>query len=113
LSAFWEISDKRNGAELGEKSALNAALTYFRNAAPKHTSDEEESLFPRLRASEAAIECLERLESDHQTASWDHDSFRWRLQCCRRKSTQQLAGKWRTAGEFENDPRSFAFICGQ
>ena len=29
--------------------ALESALRYFREAAPKHTADEEESLFPRLR----------------------------------------------------------------
>jgi hypothetical protein len=28
------------------------ALDYFRNAAPRHTADEEESLFPRLRQIE-------------------------------------------------------------
>ena len=29
--------------------ALESALRYFSQAAPKHTADEEESLFPRLR----------------------------------------------------------------
>ena len=31
------------------RPALESALRYFREAAPKHTADEEESLFPRLR----------------------------------------------------------------
>src|ERR1051326_1445739 len=31
------------------RAALNSALRYFREAAPKHTADEEQSLFPRLR----------------------------------------------------------------
>ena len=31
------------------RAALETALRYFREAAPKHTADEEESLFPRLR----------------------------------------------------------------
>src|SRR5579864_2122594 len=31
------------------RSALESALRYFRESAPKHTADEEESLFPRLR----------------------------------------------------------------
>ena len=30
--------------------ALEAALAYLATAAPRHTADEEESLFPRLRA---------------------------------------------------------------
>jgi hemerythrin-like domain-containing protein len=75
LAILVTISEKWNGAELTaeERTALDTALAYFRNAAPKHTSDEEDSLFPRLRASQAALECLERLESDHQTASQDHE----------------------------------------
>jgi hypothetical protein len=31
------------------RAALETALRYFREAAPKHTADEEESRFPRLR----------------------------------------------------------------
>jgi hemerythrin superfamily protein len=31
------------------RAALESALPYFQEAAPKHTADEEESLFPRLR----------------------------------------------------------------
>lgn len=31
------------------RTALESALRYFRESAPKHTADEEESLFPRLR----------------------------------------------------------------
>ena len=30
------------------RQSLETALRYFREAAPKHTADEEESLFPRL-----------------------------------------------------------------
>ena len=33
---------------------MQTALVYFRQAAPKHTADEEESLFPRLRGREEA-----------------------------------------------------------
>ena len=32
------------------RTALEGALRYFAVGAPKHTRDEEESLFPRLRA---------------------------------------------------------------
>ena len=54
--------------------ALQAALVYFRQAAPKHTADEEESLFPRLRGREeaelrSALSTLDRLEKDHDTVS--------------------------------------------
>lgn len=57
--------------------ALTVALRYFREAAPKHTADEEESLFPRLCAvrdaeAEAALAQLEQLEKDHQWADALH-----------------------------------------
>jgi len=59
------------------QQALDAALRYFREAAPKHTADEEESLFPRLRQishpeMEAAICKLEPLEHDHRRANGLH-----------------------------------------
>ncbi|SRR5579864_810611 len=54
--------------------ALQTALVYFRQAAPKHTADEEESLFPRLRGRDeaelrSALSALDRLEKDHDTVS--------------------------------------------
>jgi len=53
------------------RQSLDAALRYFREAAPKHTADEEESLFPRLRRIEdsnvaAMFSGLEPLEEDHR-----------------------------------------------
>jgi len=57
--------------------ALTSALHYFREAAPKHTADEEESLFPRLRRVQnpevkAALTYLEELEKDHCWATSVH-----------------------------------------
>ena len=59
------------------RAALESALRYFREAAPKHTADEEESLFPRLRQSsdpgaKTALEKLEPLEHDHLLAASLH-----------------------------------------
>jgi hemerythrin-like domain-containing protein len=53
------------------------ALRYFHEAAPKHTKDEEESLFPRLRQIhnpqvESALSTLEALEDDHRRADALH-----------------------------------------
>ncbi len=59
-----------------ERESLEKALAYFRNSAPKHTADEEDSLFPRLRNSEDAqadLSCLAELEEDHQAAARDHE----------------------------------------
>jgi hemerythrin-like domain-containing protein len=49
-------------------------LRYFAQAAPKHTADEEESLFPRLRQIQnpeiqAAFSRLEQLEDEHRWAA--------------------------------------------
>src|SRR5579863_1509442 len=53
----------------GDRSSLETALRYFRESAPLHTADEEESLFPRLRQMlhadvESTIERLTPLEDD-------------------------------------------------
>lgn len=75
LGVLIRICQKGNGGAMqaDQRAALETALTYFRNAAPKHTADEENSLFPRLRAAESALECLDRLEGDHLAASRDHE----------------------------------------
>lgn len=54
--------------------ALESALRYFAEAAPKHTADEEESLFPRLRQLDnpdlrSALEKMDKLEHDHRWAA--------------------------------------------
>ena len=56
------------------RKALQGALEYFRSAAPKHTEDEEEDLFPMLRLGDRreSSEALERLEGDHARASAWH-----------------------------------------
>lgn len=56
---------------------LQKALNYFDKAAPRHTADEEESLFPRLRATRdpsaaQALECLSQLERDHEMTAAHH-----------------------------------------
>src|SRR5579864_145998 len=61
----------------GARSALESALRYFRESAPKHTADEEESLFPRLRQIqdpeiENALASLDALEADHHKANTLH-----------------------------------------
>jgi hemerythrin-like domain-containing protein len=55
------------------RRSLDLALRYFREAAPKHTADEEESLFPRLRRIQLpemqhALAQLDALEQDHRWA---------------------------------------------
>ena len=70
------------------RRALEASLQYFRESAPKHTADEEESLFPRLlnRAgseSNQISDLLDRLNADHRSLIESHEQVdeigRWWL----------------------------------
>src|SRR6476659_9324307 len=56
------------------RSALESGLRYFRESAPKHTADEEESLFPRLRQIqdseiENALASLDALQAVNNLAA--------------------------------------------
>src|SRR5689334_17369939 len=74
MRALEEIAKRVEGSPDHEtRAGLETALRYFREAAPKHTADEEESLFPRLRGArsarlETAFSKLEELEGDHRWA---------------------------------------------
>jgi hemerythrin-like domain-containing protein len=72
LEAIAEVIDPPATEETCR--ALESALRYFGQAAPKHTADEEESLFPRLRQIEhpevqSAFSRLEQLEEEHRWAA--------------------------------------------
>lgn len=59
------------------RQALESALRYFREAAPKHTADEEISVFPRLRRSDdsevkGALAMLDSLEQEHRRVNELH-----------------------------------------
>jgi iron-sulfur cluster repair protein YtfE (RIC family) len=74
-----------------EAAVLDNALRYFREAAPKHTADEEASLFPRLRGIDdselqKALAHLDRLETDHRQAEPLHEEV------------EQLGQKWLSEG---------------
>lgn len=61
----------------GHRVTLEKALKYFRESAPRHTADEEESLFPRLREMEdpRIVELFARidnLETEHRWADQRH-----------------------------------------
>src|ERR1019366_6077909 len=72
LQAVAQVIDQSPAEETSR--ALASALRYFTQAAPKHTADEEESLFPRLRRLhdpeiESAFSKLKQLEEDHRWAA--------------------------------------------
>lgn len=105
LGVLKRVEARFGASQLTEdaRRALEASLNYFANAAPRHTADEEQSLFPRMRASECsdarvvAME-LDRLERDHRWGEANHALVerlvrQWlamgRIDDQRRKSLQQ------------------------
>jgi hemerythrin-like domain-containing protein len=79
LSVLLQVSTAAHGGPLNneQRTALETALRYFREAAPKHTADEEQTLFPRLRQMDrpevkAVLARVESLEQDHVRADGSH-----------------------------------------
>src|SRR5215471_21319835 len=72
LQVLRTISVDGGGKELTneQRVALDTSLRYFREAAPLHTRDEEESLFPRMLTrgdSQRLAELLVPLNADHRS----------------------------------------------
>ncbi len=64
----------------GQRHALKSALRYFREAAPLHTLDEEESLFPRMLKFQnpkikTMLDKLEGLKHGHREAEDNHQKI--------------------------------------
>lgn len=82
----------RGGPLTGQnRMMLSAAHDYFASAGPRHTADEEVSLFPRLQrvsggVAEALRETLHTLEADHRRAEGLH------------ADVEALLGEWLNAG---------------
>jgi hemerythrin-like domain-containing protein len=96
LKVLLVVSASRQGGELSaeECDALRRATEYFRTAAPRHTQDEEVSLFPLLRASNdprvaAVLRDLARLEADHEAADQKHTAV------------DSLVDRWLEVGRLE------------
>jgi hemerythrin-like domain-containing protein len=73
------IEQRARGGALtpSQRTDLEATVRYFATAAPRHTADEEESLFPRLRACADpavanALDAVAHLETDHRDAEAHH-----------------------------------------
>ncbi len=80
LNLLATVAARRRGAALSdeERQGLRQSLEYFRSAAPRHTQDEEDSLFPRLRETgdsriEAMLRDVALLEEEHRAAGVLHD----------------------------------------
>ena len=96
LAALLKLAEEHSDHPLSPEmaAALARALDYFRNAAPKHTADEEESLFPRLRAQQgaelsAAMTALDRLHEQHAVAEAAHAAI------------DEIGRRWLASGRIE------------
>jgi hemerythrin-like domain-containing protein len=93
LGTLLAVAEQARGGLLEDEQrrALGAALRYFREGAPRHVADEEESLFPRLRQSQdrRAEEALNRLERDHDAVQAWHEEL------------DGLGDRWLTTGRLE------------
>jgi hemerythrin-like domain-containing protein len=99
LGVLAAITDCVDGGMLShaERTHLEGALTYFATAAPRHTADEEESLFPRLRAARNceglhALDAIQRLERDHDEANTQH------------QAVERLVRRWLADGSLAHGP---------
>lgn len=79
LHVLVSLATQEKGGALSDqqRALLATSLQYFRESAPKHTADEEESLFPRLRrlgapGLEAILARMDSLEQDHECAARSH-----------------------------------------
>lgn len=98
LGIFRRVVDEYASMPLDDeaKKALVAAVRYFRESAPNHTADEEDSLFPRLRSldredlEDLLVEAV-RLERDHEQAESIHNSV------------DQRVNRWLDSGSISED----------
>jgi hemerythrin-like domain-containing protein len=93
LDLLLTVTKQVQGQQLKDeyRTAFATALRYFREGAPKHTCDEEDSLFPRLHQAADAqaqqvLSQLENLQQDHTVAEAGH------------RTVDALGSRWLTDG---------------
>lgn len=98
LNRLISVTRQGGGGALSaeQRTVLEGALRYFREAAPKHRMDEEESLFPRISAlqrpeAKPALARLAALEQDHAAAEAAHEEV------------ERLGGLWLAKGGLTPD----------
>jgi hemerythrin-like domain-containing protein len=109
LHVLVALATQEKGGPLSDeqRTLLSTSLRYFRDAAPKHTADEEESLFPRLRRCDspeidAVLAQIDSLEQDHECADRSH------------AEVDRLGQLWLTCGRLASeDAVQFERLVGQ
>lgn len=83
LDILLKVMEDCCGGALSDehRRAVEASLRYFDTAAPRHTEDEERSLFPRLRGldqpvARGALQRLVELEAEHAIGNTLHIQVR-------------------------------------
>ena len=98
LNILCRVAERAEGRALSgeETDAVEASLRYFQESGPRHNSDEEDSLFPRLRAGEGkdVLAEVNRLEREHFEAEALH------------KESAELYAQWMADGELQGPDRS-------
>lgn len=94
LTVMERLAAQEQGLDEPARAALRQTLRYFATGVPRHAADEEESLFPRLRAAlrqgaAAALPALEALAQEHAEAAAAH------------RELDALGAKLLRAGRFE------------
>jgi hemerythrin-like domain-containing protein len=77
VNLLGRVAAQANGRALNleERQAVEAALRYFRDSGPRHNSDEELSLFPRLKDMPDVQADIVRLAGEHQEADELHSEI--------------------------------------
>jgi hemerythrin-like domain-containing protein len=100
VSVLGHVAAEAEGRALKveECNAVEAALRYFQDSGPRHNCDEEESLFPRLRAAAQApaelAPLIDRLASEHGYAEALH------------KKSSEIFARWMAEGDLHAADRS-------
>jgi hemerythrin-like domain-containing protein len=101
LDLLRKVEQRLGADELTDEGrrSLHSALNYFAEFAPRHTADEEQSLFPRLRRSDSAearavVADMERLEGDHRTCEEGH------------AAVDRLGRQWMASGRIDESQRA-------
>ena len=105
LNILCIVSERAGGRALiaEESFAVQASLQYFRLGGQRHNADEEESVFPRLRASASPNDLheIESLENDHKDAGTLHDTI------------EKLYESWINEGPLSNADQAALFSATQ
>lgn len=98
LAVLARVGEQARGGPLTAEqgAALETALRYFREAAPKHTADEEQTLFPLLRSLDsqeviAVLSKVDALEHQHAEADRSHAEI------------DRLGAKWLAGGSLSTE----------